>query len=45
MKLPHVDITTCKGLAPLIACNVLGLAFNTYCLRESRAIPLTDNHS
>ena len=33
MKLPRVDVTTCKGLAPLIACNVLGLAFNTYCLR------------
>ncbi|GJN88740.1 hypothetical protein Rhopal_001706-T1 [Rhodotorula paludigena] len=33
MKLPRMDITTCKGLAPLIACNVLGLAFNTYCLQ------------
>ncbi|GAA5916167.1 hypothetical protein JCM6882_005404 [Rhodosporidiobolus microsporus] len=33
MKLPRMDYTTCKGLAPLIACNVLGLAFNTYCLQ------------
>ncbi|GAA5966377.1 hypothetical protein JCM3765_005082 [Sporobolomyces pararoseus] len=33
MKLPRMDVTTCKGLAPLIACNVLGLAFNTYCLQ------------
>ncbi|GAA6060136.1 hypothetical protein JCM10212_001433 [Sporobolomyces blumeae] len=33
MKLPRLDVTTCKGLAPLIACNVLGLAFNTYCLQ------------
>ncbi|GAA5874245.1 hypothetical protein JCM8547_007803 [Rhodosporidiobolus lusitaniae] len=33
MKLPRLDITTCKGLIPLIACNVLGLAFNTYCLQ------------
>ncbi|GAA5984646.1 hypothetical protein JCM11641_004550 [Rhodosporidiobolus odoratus] len=33
MKLPRMDITTCKGLIPLIACNVLGLAFNTYCLQ------------
>ncbi|GAA6016388.1 hypothetical protein JCM8202_005595 [Rhodotorula sphaerocarpa] len=33
MKLPRIDITTCKGLSPLIACNVLGLAFNTYCLQ------------
>lgn len=41
MKLPRVDITTCKGLSPLIACNVLGLAFNTYCLRASAALSLT----
>ncbi|BGP13715.1 hypothetical protein JCM10213v2_001650 [Rhodosporidiobolus nylandii] len=33
MKLPRMDMVTCKGLAPLIACNVLGLAFNTYCLQ------------
>ncbi|GAA5830118.1 hypothetical protein JCM3766R1_002792 [Sporobolomyces carnicolor] len=33
MKLPRMDVTTCKGLSPLIACNVLGLAFNTYCLQ------------
>ncbi|GAA5890921.1 hypothetical protein JCM5296_001227 [Sporobolomyces johnsonii] len=33
MKLPRMDITTCKGLTPLISCNVLGLAFNTYCLQ------------
>ncbi|GAA5822636.1 hypothetical protein JCM11251_004326 [Rhodosporidiobolus azoricus] len=33
MKLPRMDVHTCKGLAPLIACNVLGLAFNTYCLQ------------
>ncbi|BGP22633.1 DUF250 domain contaning protein [Rhodotorula toruloides] len=33
MKLPRLDMTTCKGLAPLIGCNVLGLAFNTYCLQ------------
>ncbi|KAI5479310.1 DUF250 domain contaning protein [Pseudohyphozyma bogoriensis] len=32
-KLPHLDVSVCKGLAPLIACNVLGLAFNTYCLQ------------
>lgn len=37
MKLPRLDITTCKGLAPLIGCNVLGLAFNTYCLRAFRS--------
>ncbi|GAA6058166.1 hypothetical protein JCM3770_007038 [Rhodotorula araucariae] len=33
MKLPRIDVTACKGLWPLIACNVLGLAFNTYCLQ------------
>lgn len=32
-KLPRLDITVCKGLIPLISCNVLGLAFNTYCLQ------------
>ena len=26
-KLPRLDITVCKGLIPLISCNVLGLAF------------------
>lgn len=35
MKLPRIDVTTSKALWPLITCNVLGLAFNTYCLRES----------
>ncbi|GAA5948244.1 hypothetical protein JCM3775_000721 [Rhodotorula graminis] len=33
MKLPRIDVTACKSLWPLIACNVLGLAFNTYCLQ------------
>ncbi|KAK4053736.1 hypothetical protein OIV83_001392 [Microbotryomycetes sp. JL201] len=33
MKLPHVSVTVCKGLIPLILCTVLGLAFNTYCLQ------------
>ncbi|ORY72212.1 hypothetical protein BCR35DRAFT_307763 [Leucosporidium creatinivorum] len=33
MKLPHVNMTVSRGLAPLISCNVLGLAFNTYCLQ------------
>ncbi|KAI5478716.1 DUF250 domain contaning protein [Pseudohyphozyma bogoriensis] len=32
-KLPRLDTTVCKGLVPLISCNVLGLAFNTYCLQ------------
>ncbi|SCZ97621.1 BZ3500_MvSof-1268-A1-R1_Chr4-3g07306 [Microbotryum saponariae] len=33
MKLPRMESHVCKGLIPLIACNVLGLAFNTYCLQ------------
>ncbi|SCV69157.1 BQ2448_2177 [Microbotryum intermedium] len=33
MKLPRMESHVCKGLVPLIACNVLGLAFNTYCLQ------------
>ncbi|KAK4058941.1 hypothetical protein OIO90_000387 [Microbotryomycetes sp. JL221] len=33
MKLPHINVTVCKGLIPLISCTVLGLAFNTYCLQ------------
>lgn len=32
-KLPRLDPVVCKGLIPLISCNVLGLAFNTYCLQ------------
>ncbi|KAM0756320.1 hypothetical protein T439DRAFT_321024 [Meredithblackwellia eburnea MCA 4105] len=32
-KLPTLDYQTCRGLVPLISCNVLGLAFNTYCLQ------------
>lgn len=32
-KLPRLDLAVCKGLIPLISCNVLGLAFNTYCLQ------------
>ncbi|EUC56878.1 GDP-fucose transporter [Rhizoctonia solani AG-3 Rhs1AP] len=34
LKLPrNLDMQTVKGLAPLIACNVLGLSFNNYCLK------------
>ncbi|CAE6431332.1 unnamed protein product [Rhizoctonia solani] len=34
LKLPrNLDMHIVKGLAPLIACNVLGLSFNNYCLK------------
>jgi len=34
LKLPRsVDMHIIRGLAPLIACNVLGLSFNNYCLK------------
>ncbi|KAG8738351.1 hypothetical protein FRC10_006958 [Ceratobasidium sp. 414] len=34
LKLPRtLDIHIVRGLAPLIACNVLGLSFNNYCLK------------
>ncbi|QRV95555.1 GDP-fucose transporter 1 [Ceratobasidium sp. AG-Ba] len=33
-KLPRtLDMHIVRGLAPLIACNVLGLSFNNYCLK------------
>lgn len=32
-KLPKIELETCKGLAPLISINVVGLIFNTYCLQ------------
>ncbi|KAL8283616.1 hypothetical protein RQP46_005411 [Phenoliferia psychrophenolica] len=32
-KLPRLDPVVCKGLIPIVSCNVLGLAFNTYCLQ------------
>ncbi|KAG8793113.1 hypothetical protein FRC12_003839 [Ceratobasidium sp. 428] len=34
LKLPRtLDMHIVRGLAPLIACNVLGLSFNNYCLK------------
>ncbi|KAB5589932.1 GDP-fucose transporter 1 [Ceratobasidium theobromae] len=34
LKLPRtLDMHIVKGLSPLIACNVLGLSFNNYCLK------------
>ncbi|KAG9120247.1 hypothetical protein FRC07_004343 [Ceratobasidium sp. 392] len=34
LKLPRtLDVHIVRGLAPLIACNVLGLSFNNYCLK------------
>ncbi|CAE6431758.1 unnamed protein product [Rhizoctonia solani] len=34
LKLPrNLDMHIVKGLSPLIACNVLGLSFNNYCLK------------
>lgn len=45
MKLPRIDVTACKSLWPLIACNVLGLAFNTYCLRASPSLSRSSTRS
>lgn len=30
--IPSVQLSTCRGLVPLVSINVLGLIFNTYCL-------------
>ncbi|KEI37152.1 uncharacterized protein L969DRAFT_90217 [Mixia osmundae IAM 14324] len=32
-RVPTCTVGLCKGLAPLILVNVIGLAFNTYCLQ------------
>jgi GDP-fucose transporter C1 len=31
--IPHIHLSTCKGLLPLVSINVTGLIFNTYCLQ------------
>jgi GDP-fucose transporter C1 len=32
MRLPHLELGTCKALIPLIVVNVVGLSLNTLCL-------------
>jgi GDP-fucose transporter C1 len=37
IEIPHWDLHTAKKLLPVVTINIVGLVFNTLCLREVEA--------
>lgn len=37
VEIPKLDVATAKKLAPVVSVNIIGLVFNTLCLRDVEA--------